>query len=806
MRHFRHPNHADSVQRPTTSSVRPLDLTKLRHSEEKRLERREPLISVITPTFNRESRIGRAIFSVINQTYPNIEILVCDDGSSDATLRVLDSIARKDNRLKIFQNNTNRGVSFARNKLINESRGDYVVFLDSDDELYDENVLEKISNAVLENSCDMLLTDYISAEDVGIGKFEEAVPNRSVNVRSMSGAVVNVHSQPTLIYERAFWAFVYSRHFLKTRNIRFIENLRRWEDRPFMFGALANADRIIITHIISRIRYRNNTSLMANLHGNENYGNRGPEDLRMTMTHLKATKAAFDDFQDSETASEMQKRVHLLNFGGFVERGLVDVVHLERIGVDVEVLRSQLRTFFGSVSLKRRDFRRFADVAPMRSAAAKRLYRSYRAVQCGDFDEALQRANGMIGRNLLGTDRIEKRRNLDAVRQRNAFESQLTKALKSSGIERVTLHIGFHKTGSTYIQTRLLEGREGLRKVAVLFPLSLFVERAALGLERGRRSSGHQIFVEYAKRDFDNTPNWDRASIKWAEFIREIETSNSKHILLSAENLCFGLGVEKLRRLQEELSPVRVKVLCMVRNPAEWLESYYKEMVTGGWFRETRRLTELLVPDGERLIDFYARLQPWREVFGGENVSAMAYEYGAASGLSLEECFLREIGIDLESSKSGSVSERANISFDRLETEAVRIFNSCCSTLCYSTEEYRQSLHKLLNGLATLGSNGDSCSILSPQSKQRIVCGWDEVGRNLVREGVLPEQHLDYMLRGKLEPNEWVPLDAMPLKYLDYVFRCVPNNVDRNVMRRSRLLRIRKALSFSLFRKLARRA
>lgn len=806
MRHLSHSNLADDVDHQCTLAANPRDRTQFRERGEKSDVRPGPLISVIIPTFNRESRIGRAVFSALDQTYPNIEILVCDDGSADSTLYVLERISRKDDRLKIFRNDTNRGVSYTRNKLLAESRGDYIVFLDSDDELYDANVLKQISNIVSEEHCDMLLTDYISATDLGVGHFAETVPNRSINVRSMPGAVVNVHSLPTLIYEAAFWAFVYNKHFLVERRIEFQENLLRWEDRPFMFSALANADQIVITHLISRTRYRNNSSIMANMHGDENYRRRGPEDLQMVLAHLKTTRAAFGDLQEKETALEVQKRVQLLNFNLFVERGLIDVVYLERMGFNVETLRRQFRAFFEPVTLRRHDFARLSGFAPIPLDRASRLHKIYLAVQSGKYEEALQRANAAIWKDLVGSSSEEKRSSFVVGGKRKANQTGLKEALTRNDIERVTFHIGFHKTGSTFIQTRLMERREELRNEGVLFPISLFQEKAAMGLSRGRRCVGHEGFIEYANRHegFIEYANrcFGEASSKCEAFIEEIDLSNCKHILLSAENLCLGLGQAQMMRLREELSSVKVKVVCLIRNPADWLESYYTEMVTGGWFREARRLSELLVPEGQRLVDYYTRLHPWREGFGNENVSAKSYEYGVASGLSLDEYFLQDIGIHLEPSKSSSASKRENVSFNRLETEAVRIFNSCCSALCSSREEYRQGLHKLLNALTKLRSNEDSCSILSPQSKEHICTRWSEVGRNLVKAGVLPEHHLDYILCKKADSDEWAPLEAMPLEYLDQVFRYVPNKVGHNLMRRSGLRRRWKAVSGGLFRML----
>ena len=88
------------------------------------------LVSVIIPTYNRAKLIKRSVESVLNQTYKNLELIIIDDGSTDNTKEVIDSI--KDERIIYFYQ-TNQGVSAARNKGIDLAKGKYIAFQDSDD-------------------------------------------------------------------------------------------------------------------------------------------------------------------------------------------------------------------------------------------------------------------------------------------------------------------------------------------------------------------------------------------------------------------------------------------------------------------------------------------------------------------------------------------------------------------------------------------------------------------------------------------------------------------------------------------------
>ncbi len=92
----------------------------------------QPLVSVILPTYNRAHTLGRAIRSVLEQTYANFELIVVDDGSTDNTEEVVKSFA--DPRIRFLRHEHNRGVSAARNSGIKVAQGEYIAFNDSDDE------------------------------------------------------------------------------------------------------------------------------------------------------------------------------------------------------------------------------------------------------------------------------------------------------------------------------------------------------------------------------------------------------------------------------------------------------------------------------------------------------------------------------------------------------------------------------------------------------------------------------------------------------------------------------------------------
>ncbi len=110
------------------------------------------LISVIIPTYNRAHLIKRSAESVLNQTYRNIELIIVDDGSTDNTKEVIDSI--KDDRI-VYVKQENKGCCAARNKGIELAKGKYIAFNDSDD-VWLPNKLEKQLNTAMLNNADVV--------------------------------------------------------------------------------------------------------------------------------------------------------------------------------------------------------------------------------------------------------------------------------------------------------------------------------------------------------------------------------------------------------------------------------------------------------------------------------------------------------------------------------------------------------------------------------------------------------------------------------------------------------------------------
>lgn len=124
------------------------------------------MISIIIPIYNVEKYLEKCLDRILNQTYKNLEIILIDDGSTDNSPNICNSYCEKDKRIKIIHKN-NEGVSSARNKGIELSKGKYIVFIDSDDYVSNEHI-EVLYDCIISNNVDLVISNLIDISEDGI--------------------------------------------------------------------------------------------------------------------------------------------------------------------------------------------------------------------------------------------------------------------------------------------------------------------------------------------------------------------------------------------------------------------------------------------------------------------------------------------------------------------------------------------------------------------------------------------------------------------------------------------------------------
>jgi len=122
------------------------------------MENEKMKVSIIVPVYNSEKTLNRCLNSIINQTYPNLEILLINDGSTDSSSKICENYAATDTRIKYFSRE-NQGVSAVREFGLSQATGEYLIHFDSDDWAEPEMIADMADEAIKQNA-DLLICDF----------------------------------------------------------------------------------------------------------------------------------------------------------------------------------------------------------------------------------------------------------------------------------------------------------------------------------------------------------------------------------------------------------------------------------------------------------------------------------------------------------------------------------------------------------------------------------------------------------------------------------------------------------------------
>lgn len=198
-------------------------------------------VSVIMPIYNMCDKLRRGVMSIVNQTYPDIEIILVDDGSSDNSYEVCTELAEKYDFVHIFHTE-NQGSGKARNYGIAQATGEYLYFMDADDEL-DANALRTVVERMEQTGADLAVFGYRKISPAG--KIEMIIP--SIEERVKDGKEVRKHYEIYMKGDNAIQGAPWNKMF-KTESVRkhHVEyaDLRRGQDQVFIMRYVATMERV----------------------------------------------------------------------------------------------------------------------------------------------------------------------------------------------------------------------------------------------------------------------------------------------------------------------------------------------------------------------------------------------------------------------------------------------------------------------------------------------------------------------------------------------------------------------------------
>lgn len=194
-----------------------------------------PHFSIIIPAYNAEKTIERCIMSVQAQSFNNYEILIINDGSKDNTLSVIQNIASSDSRIKVFDKD-NGGVSSARNLGIDNSQGEYILFIDADDEI-EPNYLLSFTQDV-NKKADLIIQGAILEKN---DQQNICAPTSQLTLQNNAEKAKFIKEHLSSNFLSTICSKAFKRELLNCYNIRFSQDLHIGEDTIFVFNSIMHA-------------------------------------------------------------------------------------------------------------------------------------------------------------------------------------------------------------------------------------------------------------------------------------------------------------------------------------------------------------------------------------------------------------------------------------------------------------------------------------------------------------------------------------------------------------------------------------
>ena len=189
-------------------------------------------VTIGIPVYNSFDYILDTMNSALAQTFPNIEFLIVDDCGDDGTMDVIKEFQTNYPRgkyIRVIVNDTNRGVSFSRNRIIDEAKGDYLFFMDSDDTI-EPNTIQLLYNAIINNSAQ---TAYGSYEIIDtINNTPKEIYQKTPLVLSGENKLAMYAFKNNHIFHVSVCNHLIDLSFLRQTGVRFLD-VTYWEDMAY---------------------------------------------------------------------------------------------------------------------------------------------------------------------------------------------------------------------------------------------------------------------------------------------------------------------------------------------------------------------------------------------------------------------------------------------------------------------------------------------------------------------------------------------------------------------------------------------
>lgn len=574
--------------------------------------RQDARLSVIIPFYNETAFLRLAVNSVLTQGIADAEVIVVNDNPEEFDEATIRALGLPDT-VRVVSHERNRGLSAARNTGIAAATGGLIGFLDADDYYVQDGLRLQLDEARASGADITHAQAYLSRQ----GSPLAAILKRDRDLFAKPERRGALTDAPQAQFIVSSWSSLYARDFLDSHGLRFDEEQPKFEDRLFVLDCVTRASSIAFLGEPVRVWRKRAGSISVT-----------PTDPALRLLQLQLLEKCMARIRAEVATGTLAAQFERRELFNTLSRLIWDVDLLGWIAdnpgdATAENHRNRIVTLLGDQSFGNAIFDDPMVAKIDRTGMATRKGR-IRRVDFFAIHKAL-RDGDMAGAAAILDARRETRAPAIARRQPQAA--------------RLILHLGLHKTGTTWLQQHLNHHADTLRSRGILVPQTGRSDPGH-GLRHGAYS-GHQKLVSALRRG-DTAP--------WNRLYDEVAASGAGTVVLSAENMLFPLAEDRDSRIADLAAALSgfasIQPLCLVRAPHRYLESFYKELVTSDQRAGSRSLDEFLVDQEANLTDLPALLGPVEEALGAR-VALGDFDALSQSGLWAGFCRLAGLPGDL---------------------------------------------------------------------------------------------------------------------------------------------------------------
>lgn len=572
---------------------------------------------------------------------------------------------------------------------------------------------------------------------------------RNAKMHCTKGVHAGLIKSPHAQFIVSSWSSLYQRDFLVQNDLWFDEEQVKFEDRLFVIHAVTAAKSIAFYDKAVRV-WRKRAGSITTSHVTRDIHVLQLQLLEKCLAHIRGEVIA-------GRLTPMFEKRELFNT---VSRLIWDTTLIQEIAdtpddLELQTLAARIQTMLGEDSFGHQAFSDPMIQAISRIGMKTRLGRIkrvdfleiHRLMRAGDFQDAV-------------------------AQMRSCLPPKAPPFITPPRLKgmRLILHVGLHKTGSTYIQHHLITHREVLAAHGVLVPKTGIRPSSDSLNTRDGGLPGYQGLVSAAR---------DQNAAVWHQLYDEVKASHLKTVVISAENMLFPLSETREKNLDQLLTALSgfedVEVVALGRNPVVQLESFYKEWVSNGIRSGSRSIEEFYVDHSETFSDMAFLFTPFEQAFD-TTVKIGDFDQLKKDGLWEGFCALAGLPRNIP-----SVNAPRYPSADR---ESIQLLQLMCMMIP-SLDQRRDILR---NYFSIYDHPQSSQSLMSPQLRLDFLDLWQERSQEFAAaRGFTPD--LDSFRRA-IQAEDWEHLRHIDMEriqtLLTSVAQTIPDTAPAKKMRLSR--------------------